>query len=93
MTTIPYHEALGYKAYRHGDHAEAHTHWQYAEYLKREKNDKSQRNTNKLDAKRNRQTAGVVDSGKVRQGNKPFCRGKKRAVNMDESQKTKAETP
>lgn len=91
MTTIAYHEHLGYRALEQGENP--HTNWQYAEYLKRDKNDKSQRNTNKLDAKRNRQTAGDVDSGKVRQGNKPFHRGKKRAVNMDESQKTKAETP
>lgn len=90
MTTISYYERMGFDAERNNQNP--HTHWQYAEYLKREKNDKSQRNTNKLDAKRNRQTAGDVDSGKVRQGNKPFHRGKKRAVNMDESQKTKAET-
>lgn len=91
MTTIPYHESLGYRAIEQGENP--HIHWQYAEYLKREKNDKSQRNTNKLDAKRNRQTARTLDSREGRQGNKPFCRGKKRAVNMDESQKTKAETP
>lgn len=90
MTTIPYHEHLGYRAIEQGENP--HIHWQYSEYLKREKNDKTKRNTNKLDAKRNRQTAGDVDSGKVRQGNKPFHRGKKRELYLDKGQKAKAET-
>lgn len=91
MTTIPYHEALGYRAIEQGENP--HIHWQYAEYLKREKNDKSQRKTSKLDAKRNRQTSGNVDLGETRQGNKPFHRWKKRKLDLDKGQKVKAETP
>lgn len=56
MTTIPYFESLGYKAYRNGDHADAHTHWQYAEYLKREKNE----NKGEMDTGRNRPTRSNV---------------------------------
>lgn len=91
MTTIPYHEHLGYRALEQGENP--HTHWQYSEYLKREKNDKSQRNANKLDAKRNRHAAPDVDSGEKCKGNKFIRRGKKRILDMDKGEKAKAETP
>lgn len=36
---IAYWEALGFKAFRAGDHAEAHRNWQQSEHLKRKDNE------------------------------------------------------
>lgn len=73
MTTIAYHESLGYRALEQGENP--HPHWQQSEHMKKEQDgNKKQKHTKEMDPGRRRGAKDNVDKPHSRRRNRPDAR-------------------